>query len=115
MLMHTVSKWMVELSVSVKVDTAEMGSPAAVSLVLNTSFVCIQVRVTLHMFTVSISGESTNYGLTLGPALGSLVLIGGLLLLASLFAIIYCKYKRRDKIGLLRDLNGNSIQQFVCL
>ena len=75
----------------------------------------IHVRVTLHMFTVSISGESTHYGLTVGPALGSLGLIGGLLLVASLFAIIYCKYKRRDKIGLLRDINGNSIQQFVCL
>ena len=51
MLMHTVSKWMVELSVSVKVDTAEMGSPAAVSLILHTPFVCIMrehVRVILY-------------------------------------------------------------------
>ena len=68
-----------------------------------------------NIFTVSITGSSTHYGLTVGPVLGSLALLGGLLLVGFLFTIIYCKYKRREKIGLIRDTNGNSIEQFACL
>ena len=48
MLMHTASKWIVELSVYVKVDTVEMDSPAAVSSILHS--LCMDVHVLYKYF-----------------------------------------------------------------